>query len=871
MNSKKIKNIVFYQFFDKEDSDKQVCIFYEDGTVRNVGFDDGIDACEELVREYNIQSKDAFREMINKNLVHVVSGDEFEANFRNYFPININDAAEEAKEPVSMASSTDDSMSDESIVDPVVVNDTSNSDDDYDDTDEDEYDDYDDSYDDDLEDEDFKDDSEEKPKGFFARTWDKIKNNKLVRRVLICATALAVGLGLYSCHSRKTLEGQMNRSNITTTVSNDNNSSKDDIKVVGSNDFYDNYNFNQLQEVTNNEFQKTAMKNVHDALNKFNNEFASHYLENGKNVRASLKFDEVVALQMAYNDYSKKDIKAYFNGAEIETADLTRAYKDASLQLMGAYAMENSKYPVDMSMLVDSQEGKDFYNKYHKAFLAAKEATGDDKISKVTEFYRMVRSDFPISEKVRTEGISHAQNYEELESYKLSVTPMIAAAEMMWQNLRTDVTLKDGEIDFLNDLGLCNYADKTFEKIETITLTAEEDDTNPLYSQYRDAMIKEFKDLGYYYVDDEKRELTKLQSFQDAVNWHFNEKGESKVTSGVKSGTVGAPQTTTRTETQTHTETHTTYQEVVTRENKVMPSNIKDQIDAQINSENEEARRRAEAEAEENRRRLQEEADREAREIRQEVREDAEDLQDDIEWANEQIEKNQDNNPNNDRPINEDDFGYHDVDFDRDHSDSHGNLDSSVQNITTDSSGDMTNKPLPDPNVTGKKFDEAAPEATQQSTTVTNDSNTSSVIYTEEVPVSEVNAVSTKQVPVAEGNTTPVESTVVNSLTSAEEPVTTSSSEDAWVESVPVSDDYNYEAAWIERDGSDEVTYVYVSDDNSSENTDVSSQKQAVTNEQIVDDYIEAMASTDSGESGLEEYGSELQEENFDEGYQYVR
>ena len=93
-------------------------------------------------------------------------------------------------------------------------------------------------------------------------------------------------------------------------------------------------------------------------MDGFNNEFASHYIEEGKDIRAALKFEEVVALQVAYNDYSKEELKAYFNGADIRAEDLTRAYKDGSLQLMGAYAMEDPEHPVDMSMLIESEEGK---------------------------------------------------------------------------------------------------------------------------------------------------------------------------------------------------------------------------------------------------------------------------------------------------------------------------------------------------------------------------------------------------------------------------------------------------------------------------------------------------------------------------------
>ena len=83
-------------------------------------------------------------------------------------------------------------------------------------------------------------------------------------------------------------------------------------------------------------------------------------------------------------------------------------------------------------------------------------------------------------------------------------------------------------------------------------------------------------------------------------------------------------------------------------------------------------------------------------------------MQDRIDDANDQIDQNHDSDPSNDRPVNEDDFGDHNVHFDDDHQDGNGNLNDSVENITTDPTGDQTDQPLPDPNVTGAAFDAQA-------------------------------------------------------------------------------------------------------------------------------------------------------------------
>lgn len=837
--NKRILNIVFYKFYGEKETDKKACIFYADGTVANVSFDDGIDACEEICRVNQIKTKNAFKEMINNNIVHVMSGKEFEKRFNSFLP-TVPEVTKDEQEVVANSQITtpivtpivpakhekieskettgkdvDAEIEDEDFVEtgheipeikdeqkqekthtvvaPVVaaatvgaglgaaavaaheaskkenggssvevdkvqskttpeeketkvepvskvetpkeIKDTS-----------------------DAEETGIENDEETgKKKGFFARIKDKLKKNKLIKRIGICVTALAVGLGLYGCAAKKTLAGEMYNSNIPsmeTTIDKDDFYTASHVLYRYNNDKYDDYGYNQLLEVTHNKFQREQMVNVRDALVGFNDIFARNYVENG--VRPSLKWDEVVAMHSAYNDWTKEEIRAYFNGAEIHSEDMSRAYKDASLQLMGAYAIETRENPVDVSMLIDSEEGKEFYERYHEAFLQCKEATGDERQEKVKEFYDMVRRDFPVTEPVRTEGISHAENYEKLEPYMLSVVPMISATEMMYQNLPKDYTLNDKEVAWFNDLGLCNRADKTFERIETITLMAEEDNKNPLYEQFRATMIEILKNNDMYYVDDETRELTKLESFQDAVNWHIKEKGFPGGTGSKKPTATAKPTTTTTTEqvVETHTETETTYHEEITRVEKPIPASVKAQIDAEIAAENARAKAEAERQAEAERRRLQEEADREAARIREQVRRDEEEMQKLIEQANDKIDDG--------KTVNEDDFGDHGVEFDDEYQDGKGNLDDSVENITTDPTGDQTGKPLPDPNQTGAAFDAQAPayNGTQTSTTTSG---------------------STTQHRVDEGSTT-------------------QQVEGGWIETKPVEDGYYYEDSWVEEE-----------------------------------------------------------------------
>lgn len=570
------------------------------------------------------------------------------------------------------------------------------------------------------------------------------KKKSLKLRVAAAALAAVVGLsGTAFGLSKISKSGVMSKSNfknITTSVSD-----KDEELVRDNNDYYDSYTYEELLEVTNNKVQKEEMKRIHDALYGYNIDFAENYLEEGKDIRAALSFEEVVALSQAYNNFTPDEIKAIFNGKTITAAELDSAYKTATLQLMGGHVIENRAHPLDMSGIIVDEEGKAFYEKYHNLFLNAKEATGDAKIAAVEAFYNELRSDFPIDPDTREVGIAHSKSHQAIESYKLAITPMVAAGEIMWQNLDVDKTLQgginsyffgemnvnelsrdelveillngnvgiaNGEIDYFNDLGLCNLAEDQFEIVQQVTMGAisSSDKTNPRYDQYENAMEKDLTDKNAYVIDDAHRELSELDAFQDEVHWHFGLTDE-----GYYDGTVYYT-TETHTRTKTWKKTKTTKRTEITRVEKEIPDDEKEKIDKQIEEENEEAKEEAEQQAEETRQEMQEEEDKKADEIQEEIKQEEADLQDKIDDANDKIDENQKiEQENADKPaeeqkpttpVNEDDFGDHNVTFDDDHKDDQGNLNDSVEHITTDGTGAHTPSDLPDPNETGKKFDE---------------------------------------------------------------------------------------------------------------------------------------------------------------------
>lgn len=571
------------------------------------------------------------------------------------------------------------------------------------------------------------------------KTRNKKKGKRgFIKKLAAAATAVALAFGLGSCANPDVAKNAQPEQTELTQDELANLTDEELLQMINSgelsleqvkemlasgeikNDILDNLSYEQLLQVTNSEIQQQEMTKVGKYLDYFNGTFADKYVEaNHPGVRAVLTWEEVNAINLAYNDFSKEEIRAIFNGEEVSSADFTNSYKEATLQLMGAFVLETRDMPVNLDSLLNTEDGKAFYQKYNELFLRCKETTGQEQLNAVNAFYQELYKDFPISDEVREVGISHSETRDDIESYKLSVTPMVAAAEIMFQNLEIDHTLSDKAVAYFNDLGLCEFAQGKYERAEQIMLCAEDDKSLPTYQQFMNTKVKELTDKNIYFVSDEKRDISQYDLFQKWVNGHFNldANGSFVIGDGIsQSITTKVVDTYTTTDTTYHTETTRTEtsdrNQAVNMAGEEAVSRAEAEVDKQFAAENEAAKAEGEAQAAQNQQQMQEEADKEAEEIREEIAQDDQDFQDKIEDANSQIEENNKNqNASNDKPVNEGDLG-HGTDFDNEHSNEQGDLDSSVGNITTDGTG--ANPEFPDPNVSGDAFDQAQPDYSNQ-------------------------------------------------------------------------------------------------------------------------------------------------------------
>lgn len=529
-------------------------------------------------------------------------------------------------------------------------------------------------------------------KGYESVT-TKLKKSKFARNIVIFGLVGTLGLGI-GLHLNKK---NQNTPNNTTTITTEDG--KDNSSLIAEDSL-----FNAILNLSKSEKQKTMMSNLGRFLGDFNIRFAEPIAERvvitnayGEEteitVKPALSWEEAVSMSLVYNNYSKSDLREILNGADIDSNKLINAYKNGMLQLMGAHILETKDNQVNIDILLQSKQAKEFYNKYHKMFLECKATTGEERLAAVQKFYDEVYKDFPISSKVREEGISHSEPRNSIESYKFSVVPMIAAAEMMYQNLEIDHTLSQEAIDYLNDIGACNIAEDILEKAEYISASTPANDDYASYGKLRASLIAYLEERDAYVIDDEHRDLSSLESFQEIIN-----------------GFLLEPYTYTVTTTYTVTSTYTTTEKTVTSDRDTAVDmagedavaaaerEAQQEMDKQNEQNRQDAERRADEKAEE----MQREEDKKKQENQEIADRNNQNLQDNIGAANENI--------NNGGTVNEGDLG-HGARFDNDHSNSNGDLNDSVKDITTNGSGAVdSNTPLPDPNAMAYRS-EALPKA----------------------------------------------------------------------------------------------------------------------------------------------------------------
>ena len=746
MSKRKIINIVFYVYKKNGKAQYESCIFYNDGTEKVTSLKEAIPECRNILQEKNITSVLTMEEMVKNSdgIFHVMTRNEFNKRHNEFVSKEIlnEDLIEEffVNQLDNMSNIEDEEMedSDKKVITPPVATITPI----ISETIADENKGYE-AEEEDTEEEIYEQPEDDKIIDFTTIPQRKKKKNNIFKEIKVRVTAFALATVLllsggtaFGCSKQKTKAGIPTNNTFFTSLQNKNKDEEKESKIskgvpttatttaattrkklieepanllrssveeIGDNTKWDGKTYDELLDLTHNQSQKDAMTNIRKALLYFNDTFAKEYLEEGNNIRAALSFDEMLSLYVAFNDLDKDAIKAIFNGEEADSNKLGRNYRSAFLQLFGAYIISNSKTPVDLSPIIESEEGKQKYQKYNEMFYAIKDATAEEKPELVKKYYDELRKDYPLAEDIISEGIAHADDYNNVDGSMLPIMIITSALEAMEEAKVTDNTLSTIEIELTKDMAGCQIAYGAFDKAEIISLSTENDKTSPTLNQFRTA-INLYLDENKINVpeNEDDRDLSKLKRFKEMVNPEGYE--EVFVEYHQRFIETVTEDTEIITWSETKTEVTKIVEEITEEE---IPEAEKAIIDKKIAEENNKSKEAGNKEADKNQAARQKIEDENAEQIQQEIEASDNDLQEKNTTANETINNNNsDTNPNNDTKVNENDFGDHGVNFSDDHSNSNGDLNNSAKNITTDSTGDQTGTDLPSPEDTEEEFEE---------------------------------------------------------------------------------------------------------------------------------------------------------------------
>lgn len=206
--------------------------------------------------------------------------------------------------------------------------------------------------------------------------------------------------------------------------------------------------------------KKDAVIAVQSTLKNFNDTLSGSIMREGEDKRLAHSWDENVAAYLAFNTFTDEELFQIFDTYQLDGNYLYDQLKLGNMKEMLYYA--RATQPSGRADLIKTEEGKQFFTKYENKVLEFNKATTkEDKIAIAKDFYAMARADFPIQDEDK-EGFIHTE--KGYEDYSYAVTPMIAAMEVMTRNV--GVSLSDKEVDYFNELGMCNFAEEKLQNYQ---------------------------------------------------------------------------------------------------------------------------------------------------------------------------------------------------------------------------------------------------------------------------------------------------------------------------------------------------------------------------------------------------------------------
>ena len=367
--------------------------------------------------------------------------------------------------------------------------------------------------------------SSKKKPNIFKRIWKKLKTNKLVRWISIGLATLSV-LGTASCTYNlvhKSIDGNIKNEN----NQDDNMISADDAVIdnIAREDFSV-YSYDELiQRCKTNKARQEAMQTIYNFITDYNLNTSYTYKEEKSSAKLSHTVDEVSAMYLLYNDINPETVNEIYQSTTLDTKQLRKDLINAQKQDSLAHNIQTRT--INKDKLFTDSKAKKFYNKYEEIFIKMNDTSNYNKKTEYKKkFYDMVRSDLS--------GMA-SNSYENVDSSKIIIKEFVDAMRRV--KIDVDNKLTDQEMKYINGI-LENVVDKKIKDIvtkqsarnmvATVDITGEIVDTNPYYSEFKDAIVKELEAKDSYYTTDDNRDIRDYKKFKKNTKPKQYEKKQSE-------------------------------------------------------------------------------------------------------------------------------------------------------------------------------------------------------------------------------------------------------------------------------------------------------------------------------------------------------
>lgn len=341
----------------------------------------------------------------------------------------------------------------------------------------------------------------------------KIKN-LILKTSIYCIVGGMVLVGAYNI-GKKVFRGKDNDENENTTSETEYDNTDYSHNETGYEMLQKYGSVDEILKSSNiNKTKSNTLSNIWSYLKNYNITVSSKHESSVSDTRLAHTWDEAVVNYLAYNNISNEELTKVFDNYNIDITTFKETYQAGYNQDLLAYTVLQE--PTNKVDIINSQEGKDFYQKYENLIIKYNQTY--DRIydnpeldTIANEFYQTVREDFSVN-----------QSKDSIESYKLSVIPIINAFDRMVKFSDYENSLSTEEVTYFNELASFDMIE---DKIKDLSSTLysynissdalNENNEEYTYSQIKDAAITQLDLEEAYFVSDSDRDIS------DHIEYYF--------------------------------------------------------------------------------------------------------------------------------------------------------------------------------------------------------------------------------------------------------------------------------------------------------------------------------------------------------------